>query len=926
MTVANQEARDASAPTAPHGDAPAEDVMIVSTNPDAVPAEAGAPPTDEGGGAAGVPATGSRGDLTSTAPAPEQSVPLLTSSTVSRGKYHQCGSGRRVKLYVLQGDAWADKGTGYCAGVYDEGDDEALIVVRKEDTCQSLGQVEDAPRRTEEGAEAPANQGALRYMVVVSEDLETADYLLRSKVVKEDVYQRQQDTLVVWTEPTGEDLALSFQELDGCNEMWDFLTEVQRHFVVNDEMLSDLFSAEQRDAHGGDTTLYSDEASDSLYANPFSLPEPEFANLETVLAELREACSHSAAMRSKVVEWLLKDEYIEKLIPRFQEAEELEALTSLHQLYGIMRTIVTINDNVIIEYLLQDPIFYGVIGMLEYNPEQPRMKACYRQDVTEEAQFHQVVPIDDASVLAKIHETYRLQYLKDVVLAGLIDDALLSMLNSLNFFYQTDIINYFANDDHVLEQLFGIFARSDEALTTKYEAVLFLQQLCAMAKQIQLPTRMTLFQSLMDCGLLYALEFALARTDTAIRNAAIEILMASIEYDAQSVRSHVLAQVDQRQPALVSQLIQLLLAEPDVGLKGQMAESLRLLFDVGGDSPGSVMLGANAHAPSGPDAERFLTWLYDAAIEPLFAPLGALPDFRTLPHGEPLAPMNLTDKSLYMNLCELLCFVVSQHSFRSQYFVLSSGVCLHVGSLLRARDKHMRLAALRFFRACLASNNQFTHRHLVKHDVLQLLLELLEREAPRDNLVSSACLGFFEQVRRANMKPLVRHLAEHHGEQVRRLSLDRVAGACFSALLLQWEKNAAPQTPAPAAPADADTSGRGGRLQDEMAEESYFASDDTDAANAGGEAEAATQPLVPYSGEEETARVPELRRRKLEEDEEEDVISRLAKQRKHSEDGDTKTPPTTNGTATPGKKLSLNLSNKSIQMAAGTDSSDEPRK
>ena len=38
------------------------------------------------------------------------------------------------------------------------------------------------------------------------------------------------ETLIVWTEPDGTDWALSFQDVEGCTEIWDFIIEVQRHF------------------------------------------------------------------------------------------------------------------------------------------------------------------------------------------------------------------------------------------------------------------------------------------------------------------------------------------------------------------------------------------------------------------------------------------------------------------------------------------------------------------------------------------------------------------------------------------------------------------------------------------------------------------------------------------------------------------------
>lgn len=38
------------------------------------------------------------------------------------------------------------------------------------------------------------------------------------------------DTLIVWTEPqTNLDIALSFQDPDGCEDIWSFVCDVQRH-------------------------------------------------------------------------------------------------------------------------------------------------------------------------------------------------------------------------------------------------------------------------------------------------------------------------------------------------------------------------------------------------------------------------------------------------------------------------------------------------------------------------------------------------------------------------------------------------------------------------------------------------------------------------------------------------------------------------
>lgn len=40
------------------------------------------------------------------------------------------------------------------------------------------------------------------------------------------------DTLIVWTDPESKlDIALSFQDADGCEDTWQFICEVQKHLI-----------------------------------------------------------------------------------------------------------------------------------------------------------------------------------------------------------------------------------------------------------------------------------------------------------------------------------------------------------------------------------------------------------------------------------------------------------------------------------------------------------------------------------------------------------------------------------------------------------------------------------------------------------------------------------------------------------------------
>ena len=54
--------------------------------------------------------------------------------------------------------------------------------------------------------------------------------LLESKIQPDTAYQKQQDTLIVWSEGDNFDLALSFQEKAGCDEIWEKICQVSGEY------------------------------------------------------------------------------------------------------------------------------------------------------------------------------------------------------------------------------------------------------------------------------------------------------------------------------------------------------------------------------------------------------------------------------------------------------------------------------------------------------------------------------------------------------------------------------------------------------------------------------------------------------------------------------------------------------------------------
>lgn len=218
------------------------------------------------------------------------------------------------------------------------------------------------------------------------------------------------------------------------------------------------------------------------------------------------------------------------------------------------------------------------------DPEFPTYKGNYREFLSQTSRFHQPIAIRDESVNKKIHATYRLQFLKDVVLARSLDDSTFNVLSSCIIFNQIDIINHVQHDPAFLEDVIGTFtdehtARGDplrldsvsvagpatpagegaaiaadgvepeltwdkDKDARRRDVLLLVQQLCSMGKNVQLPARIQLFKTLAERGIPFCVQWALSLPEKEpearrMMAAAGEIMAALLDHALDPVRDHV---------------------------------------------------------------------------------------------------------------------------------------------------------------------------------------------------------------------------------------------------------------------------------------------------------------------------------------------------------------------------------------------------
>ncbi|RKF74564.1 uncharacterized protein GcM1_239140 [Golovinomyces cichoracearum] len=641
---------------------------------------------------------------------------------------------KRVKVYELRNDDWLDFGTGLFWHYEASGPSS----VNSENKQNEVTRV-DEPR------------------ILVQSEIDTDCTILNTKIYALEGLRKQTDTLIVWKEPiTTLDMALSFQESDDCNIIWKFVDYVQKQFQnTSGPFLSD--------------DAASDDIPTEMFHSPISLPNPSLGSLQDVEIQMR-GLQNTDQGRDALTKYVLTEEYVQKLIPLVEMAEDMEDLASLHRLCNIMKSLILLNDTTIMELVVSDDIVMGVVGALEYDPDFPSHKANHRRWLAKEGRYKEVVQIDD-DIRKKIHSTYRLQYLKDVVLARILDDPTFSVLNSLIFFNQVEIVQHLQANPKFLKDLFGIFRSQQTNTRRKKEAVLFIQQCCAIAKNLQPDARQQLYDNFLNHGLLFVINFALRHSDSGVRVGATDVLVSMIDHDPQMIRQTIFRQISESQTPLTDSLIDLLLVESDLGVKAQISDAIKVLLDPGFNNAHPNNSHKPAHTETGgrmrffdPQQTEFVKEFYEeSSARKLFKPLIDLKNRKDL-------DLSVQEVSLFIYLIEILCFFARQHSHYSRCFITSENLGQRIAQLLSSSEKYLKLSALKFFRELVGLQEECYNQYIMRSKLLGPILDLIIDLMPRDTLLNSAALELFSFIGREKINNLTCHLVENYREKLMKIT------------------------------------------------------------------------------------------------------------------------------------------------------------
>lgn len=175
-------------------------------------------------------------------------------------------------------------------------------------------------------------------------------------------------------------------------------------------------------------------------APPIELPQCDLSKLEEI-SELFNSVLPSPIRREKLSVAIETENYIKKLIDLFHMCEDLDNIDGLHHLYDIFKSIFLLNKNALFEIMFADDVIFDVVGILEYDSSLPQ-PAKHREYLQNTSRFKEVIPITNTELRNKIHQTYRVQYIQDVILPtpSVFEENMLSTLSSFIFFNKVEIV------------------------------------------------------------------------------------------------------------------------------------------------------------------------------------------------------------------------------------------------------------------------------------------------------------------------------------------------------------------------------------------------------------------------------------------------------------------------------------------------------
>jgi len=199
-------------------------------------------------------------------------------------------------------------------------------------------------------------------------DEEDNDTLLLHNITPDDIYRKQEETIILWRDPEKAlELALSFQEAEGCSYIWENMCNIRKdlkskiilpHEVGRKPALKSLVASKGSLLHGKPLSAVNGELKE--------LPPLELSSLSVILKNVQTTLQGTAEQIMGVADSISKDcDFFPKIVNLFRKCKDLGDRDGLHMIFRLVKAIILLNSSVIFDKILSDAFILDIIGVLE---------------------------------------------------------------------------------------------------------------------------------------------------------------------------------------------------------------------------------------------------------------------------------------------------------------------------------------------------------------------------------------------------------------------------------------------------------------------------------------------------------------------------------------------------------------------------------
>ncbi|XP_072996922.1 uncharacterized protein [Typha latifolia] len=560
------------------------------------------------------------------------------------------------------------------------------------------------------------------------------DTLLVHRISSHDIYKRPKDVIICWEDPelaTG--LGLYFEEAESCSFIWDNICLVQRNLLFS-SCRNESFQATKNELR--------------------ELASIELSSLPLVLKSIQDC---NAMEQLHVVELISQNqEFFPKLMELFRNFEDLKNMDGLHMIFKIIKGIILLDSELIFDKIFSDEFIMDIIGSLEYDPDVPQVQN-HRAFLKRHVVFKEAIPIKNNSVLSKIHQTYRISYLKDVIFPSILDGATPASVNFIIDANNAVVVSLLKDDVCFIQELCARMRTSSISAESKGDLVLFLHEFCSLAKSLPAAETLQLFRNLMGGGLFDIITDVLQSQDKKLLSAGLNILFLFLDEDPNLLKLYVF---EQKGNSLLEILVKGIIADFGQDVHIEFLEIMKILMS------SYIISQSQKYTTIEIFYEKYLDQLIDVIASSCPPKNNSTIVAKPFAIGRRTQSCATAKPEILLSISELLCFCVIHHPNRiSNYFLLNNAI-EKVLYLVHRREKFLVVAAVRFMRTIISNNNELLLHQIVKGNLLKPVIEAFLENGNRYNMLHSGVLDLLEYIQKNNLRLLLKYIADNFWKQL----------------------------------------------------------------------------------------------------------------------------------------------------------------